>query len=530
MHKLLLAIISLITSTLAGQSLNYFNLVPPELGGDHGAGNLVIAEADSASIFVMGHITKAVPNVTKNIHPILATVNYDGTIRSTEVIVDTGLHTIPFNNGQMIKKNDSVYYKFFYVKNIYNPNLASYALVELNIRQNKILRKKIFYDNKTHDNADIFTSTQVKAGLFHLVLQEYDKMIPNRYLYEMDLNLNVLKTILIKYHQPYLAYRWVSKGESNTYELIVEQLIFKGINNPSGKGFLTYLKIDSIGNVIKKKQLPDTGNIFNSTAESYTILRSKEGGFVIGCLEVNPNPPKYLRKPLVIKTSSEFDSIIWKTKLYPFSDWVEIPEFFITSLVAMNDSTGYVLGGYWIASPLTKPDFGMLYKVSLNGDSLWTHKYQPLGWDSLRSLYLKILKVNITPYNTIVAVGIASDRDNNWQKPWILHLNSDGCLIPDCKEYVSTKEIESDKDISFKLHPNLVRNELYLFSRISAKNLHMQLINLQGKVLLQNKLSVESGVQYIIDIPSDIPSSSYLFRMVDAKGDILLNKKISVAR
>ena len=85
--------------------------------------------------------------------------------------------------------------------------------------------------------------------------------------------------------------------------------------------------------------------------------------------------------------------------------------------------------GNWETPNIMIPDYGLIMKVSSQGDSLWTRKIIPIGWDSLRSLNLTFKQINITPYNTIVLVGAVADDLRGWLRPWVVHLDSDGCLI-----------------------------------------------------------------------------------------------------
>lgn len=525
MRNLMIILLYHVSISLFSQSFKYFDLITPELGGDHEAGNLLRVESDSSMIFVMGHVPMFIPNSNKSGHPILATVNYDGTIRNSTLLIDSSINETPFGNQRMIKKNDSVYIAIFYVKNSFNSNLGGYEFFELNLRQNKVLKRTRFYDFQIHDDVGMFTDTEVKDSVFHLVLQEYDKMIPNRYIYEIDLECKVRKVVLIKYDQPYLAYRWVSKSKNNSYDLIVSQSIFKG-NIFTGKSFLIYLNVDSTGKVLKKKQLPDSANINIRGGESFTVLRNEDRSFVFGCSEFLVNDTIDQSRPLIIKTSPEFDTIIWKTSFYPFSDWVKNPIFFTNSLLAMKDNTGYILTSSWETPTFAQPDYGLLFKASPNGDSLWTRKYQPVGWDSLRGSFFTFKQIACTPYNSIVIAGVAGDRLSRYQKSWLLHLDSSGCLIPGCGEFVKVEEIISGEKEAFLIYPNPVQDKLFILSRITADQLVIELIDNKGDIVLHNTFKAEEGIQYILNIPEYILPSVYYIRIRDKSQRVWINQKI----
>ncbi len=515
MNQVLLLISLIFSINLSAQNLKYFELVSPLLGGNHEAGNLEKVVADSQFIYVMGHVPKEIPNSGKSNHPIFASIDYTGKIKKVELLIDSFILNTPYSNQRMIKKNDSIYLAFFYITNPNRLEFGGYELFEVNLRQGKVIKRKRFYDYKVHDDALIFTDNELKDSVFHFVLQDYGKLIPTRFLYEMDLDLNVRKIIEIKYDEPYLTYRWASKGNDDTYDLIVEQLMFSGINHPTGIGFLTYLKMDSSGTIIKKKQLPVKENIFIGTGETYTVTRNEDKSFVFGCNEWGKDPNVYEVKPLIMRTSPEFDSIYWKTNFYPFIKLVSNPRFYMNSIVAMNDGSGFIVSGDWDTPKFAEPDYGLLYKVAQNGDSLWTRKYQPLAWDSLRGAFFSFKQVNCTPYNTIVVAGIASDYITNYQKPWVLHLDKDGCLIPGCSEFVSVSDIQSGKQNAFSIYPNpIVSDHIYIDSRINSKDQYiLTLSDLSGKELHKSYFSPQQFVQYLIEIPASLISGEYVLRI-----------------
>ena len=53
-----------------------------------------------------------------------------------------------------------------------------------------------------------------------------------------------------------------------------------------------------------------------------------------------------------------------------------------------------------------------------------------------------------------------------------------------------------------------------MLSRVNTnEEAYLSLIDLQGKVVKSMKLKLEKDVQYIIDIPEDIPTGEYIFRI-----------------
>lgn len=182
----------------------------------------------------------------------------------------------------------------------------------------------------------------------------------------------------------------------------------------------------------------------------------------------------------------------------------------------MNDNSGYIVCGDISTIEGSLPDYGVIFKVSVNGDSLWLNKYQPLSWDSLRAFWMELYRVNVTPYNTIIACGRVADNLTQAIRGWIMHLDSDGCLVPGCNKILASKEIESGSEKPFKIYPNPSTNSMiYILSQFSSSNnYHLELSDLTGKIIKNTKFQPTQGMQYLLNVDNSIPQGEYILRMI----------------
>ena len=182
-------------------------------------------------------------------------------------------------------------------------------------------------------------------------------------------------------------------------------------------------------------------------------------------------------------------------------------------------SDGFVVAGDHLAfdSSLFPPS-GVLFKASLQGDSLWMKHYIPLNWEGDRIAWVNFNDVKTTPEGNLVVAGSIADREVQIVRPWILHLDSDGCLVPNCNT-VGTKNDEEKANKQFILYPNPVNHELYLLSSISLNEvIEINIINNNGTILKSTTILPQLGYQYILPLSELSPGTYHLIFCRDNKG------------
>ncbi len=492
-------------------------------------GYLYKVVADSAGIFAMGQIGRLKDSVVVGHSPLLLKLNYSNKVDLTKIINDSTLSSRPYFNEKMFRKNDSIYLGYFYLNNPINNSFAGFEIFEVNIRNGIFGKRNHFYDFNKYTYAGITTDTELfQDSIFHFILRDYTKSDGSAILFKMDINFNILDSFQIKYNQKYINNCYIS-ARKNYYEIILERFIYSN-NKFTGKGFLEYHIVDSMGNVLLIKKLNVAKNLMFVVGDAYTIVRDNEDNFIIACLDTNLDNGILKVSPYIFKVSPEFDSIIWIKNLAEFQEPVENPRIFLKSLIKIQDSKDYLLLGEWETPLHAEPDYGLLYKISKDGNLLWSRNFQPLGWDSTRGSML-MYQLSETPFKTFAIAAGISDRESGYWHPWLLHVDSSGCLVPGCDKLVKTSDLNIVRKNTVEIYPNPVQDKLYILSRMNSYgSVRMNLHNLKGDIILQNKILLKEGVQYIVDIPTSLNSGIYVLSMIDDKGKVLFEEKVEVIK
>src|SRR5690606_278412 len=164
---------------------------------------------------------------------------------------------------------------------------------------------------------------------------------------------------------------------------------------------------------------------------------------------------------------------------------------------------------------------GVLFKAGLNGDSLWMKHYIPIEWDEYRVVYGRFVDIKTTPSGSVIEAEQISDRDLQIIRPWILHIDKDGCLVPGCNLASDTEDRAfTDHENRFKLYPNPSSSELYLLSAISNTNpVHIQVVSSTGMVIKARDFFPVAGFQYSLPV-DDLPPGVYHLILTDKRGNL----------
>ncbi|MBK9962707.1 MAG: T9SS type A sorting domain-containing protein [Saprospiraceae bacterium] len=337
----------------------------------------------------------------------------------------------------------------------------------------------------------------------------------DNYIYTYNDSLEQLSKIKVKNIQRPLTIRYVT-FRKGFYHLFGDELEFKE-NKLTNKGWLIYLKVDTLGKIVRENKLIEPGNVNTNGGFTYTIASDGSDGYYIvtndWVLTNDIDPWKSI--PYVYHVSAELDTVYLRTRFQDPLIMLGQNSSVITCMTTQRDKSGLVTCGSLNTPPNYEPDYGWLFKCSLKGDSLWTRKLQPLGWDSARAWWISLESIRTTPYNTLVVCGRVSDQNDRMIKGWLLHLDSEGCLVPGCEKVVSNTDIHSGKEKAFAIFPNpSVSNHLYLLSRIGDHSRFiLDLIDLSGKVLHTSHFNPQQGVKYIMEVPNELGNGEYILKI-----------------
>ncbi len=193
-----------------------------------------------------------------------------------------------------------------------------------------------------------------------------------------------------------------------------EVLMTGGTKSFGGSDYDTWLiKTDSIGNVLWQETYnsisPGGGGgtkVFPLTDGNYAIVGGVEN-----------------------MSTGNSDALIMKVDALGNEIWIKkhvapIGSHSFWSGAAL--SNGAILGVGQTTNTNDGSQAGWLMKTDTNGDTLWTHTYNPSGSiDLLRNMMLM-------PNGDIVMVGFGRGANSTTQDGWILRVDSMGCEIEDC--------------------------------------------------------------------------------------------------
>ena len=465
--KVIFIILSLTITSCTGsaQDRTFFNLTP-DVGAVKGQCVFSSIECDSQYIYIVGDEVISQDSNGSNIKvkPHLTKFDYQGNLIHSKLITEDDFSKpYKYENYPLFKRNDSIYYYNMYNWDDTTLRYVKNYIVALNMRAGKIL-KKVKVEQPVEGDIIFSTNSEMDANSKDLSYifrhQLKGTYYTENYIYNYNDSLDQLSRIKVKYYQRFIGIRY-NKYKNGYYHLIGDELEIRN-NQFTQKGWLIYLKVDTLGNILKENKLNTPGNIYTGGGFTYTIHSDGEAGYYIVTND-NIDVPNGKSIPYVFHVSSEFDKVYWRTRFqHPLilkgNNYQDINQ---SSLLL--DSSAIIVCGSLDTPPFAEPSYGCIFKCSLKGDSLWTRLYQPLGWDSIRAGWMVMESIRTTPYNSLVVCGRVADFRDSVIRGWLLHLDSEGCLVPGCDKVVNNSDIQSGKEKAFSVYPNpIVSSHLFL--------------------------------------------------------------------
>lgn len=516
------------------QNSTFFNILP-DLGALENKSYFRTVTSDDKYIYTLGSKLTAQDSNKRNqvIDIQYNAFDYNGVLRNSKIIQFSGLKPYHPSNFPFIQMNDSLYFYIFYL-DVRPKDWADFVIFILNIKNGEVKRHYVVPRPFVGDyDFDLYSNTRFVNGKLNLLFKTYYNQKREYFLYTFneDLSINTIRKINnLQNTLESVTVFWISQNASNEFELVGNA---NQLNNNIGteKENLFYIKLDSNLNILKRSNYVGNFNIGTGTANTHSIIRNEDLTFVISATDWVYTPTGFYGKPVTLKFSSEFDTLIWKRYMYQKFDQPERQTTWINFSDKMKDNSGYITcGDQYDQRQDSSDNYAILYKVSEQGDSLWFKKYLPLAWDKYRALGMNMAQVHVTDYNSIVFCGSVGDRVEQNTRAWLLHLDSDGCLVPGCNEVVNTKDIIDGKAKAFEIYPNpVVHDKVYLLSRITTnQDAQISIIDLQGKVIKSMTLKFEKDAQYFLDIPTEIPNGEYILKINSAEHNA--NEKLILSR
>ncbi len=501
------------------EAQNLFSILP-DVGGVKMQGVCRTIVSDSNTFYVIGHRLDT-SDVGDIIQPWLGEFNLNGDLLSINLPSDS-IYDEPFYPNKILwaKKSESYYYVYA-PRDIGANNYIPY-LCEMNIRTGKIVKSILLPNIDFPNDPNILCAINFYSDTLTLLSFAFVNNSYQLYVTQLDTlfeNVTVTKIPqeLEKLYPLYL------ENVSNDEFIIIGD----GILTDSGKEYIriSYLHYDKITNELITKITPGNTYFSFGLSLSKNVWKDEESkSWVIAANGLYDNTDScsqcFSFKPYVYSMTEHFDSILWETRFYDATQ--HYGEDY--GLYSINQSeNGYIVSGSYRKNNFDSiPSSGLILKSSLYGDSLWMKHYIPLNWEGDRVRWAKLISTKILYDGSILAAGEIFDNDLQILRPWILHVDEDGCLIPGCN-IVSTKKTGTNTPLEgdFKIFPNPAKNDLYIHcNKTYTFEVTVKLFSLSGSLVKKSVFLPGKDDQIILSIDG-LPEGMYTISICNPTNVIL---------
>ena len=289
----------------------------------------------------------------------------------------------------------------------------------------------------------------------------------------------------------------------------------------SGSGFLMgpgpglkIAKFDSLGNQLwQQAHFPSDGMFAPSQAAP-----TMDSCFVIAYAKVyHVDMTDTWQHIKVIKVRQSDGQLVW-SKYFQHNlsnDIYGIKQLPDSSLIIYGE-TSYV--NQW--DPTLTKEYGLLLKLSADGDSLWSRMIQRRD----TSLFDQqgFYDLQLTDDKGFVASGHYEDPILLYTTPWFVKMDSLGCTDPNCLDtLIGSVEMQQFKEDYLVVYPNPVHDNLTIGMNVSGLAIEeIQIFDIHGRLVHQQKIHSPSCQ---IDVQPFKPGI-YLLQVRDKNGVVSTKK------
>lgn len=494
----------------------------PNVGGmdEQGQGWTILA--DYNKFYVLGDLLDTSINGYQTIMPWIGTFDYSGEVLSQHWIIDTPTEN-PFRVARNSISKDSNGKLLIYGSQRFSECCTHPKLIVVDQQTGGIL-KSVYLINPI-DSSLGMTRKIMLAEDSLIVLSSY-MWIDNHYKFYLaflDEGLNALSSFILSDEVYDNIVYYLEMDTDSTLILIGEtRLASDNSNFPEIKPF--FMRVSKNGIILEHNVLSgiDEKTLIFGLAYTNTVQRDEYNNWIISCIsviETNLCETCHYLVPYTFSVTADFGSINWITKFASFSpNQNEQPS--VTSMVKCPDNSGFITSGF--------NGYSFLYKVDNNGDSVWLKKYIPLAWNDERALWTEFVDLKATRFGTYLLTGRVSDNELNIIRPWILHIDSVGCLVPGCDSKVGLIESGPTDVDYFSIYPNPTRDQLYISNRHNLPlDCEISLRSITGQILKHSSFNSNPNEEYILPL-IDLPLGIYIITIFEKGKDLIASKRIII--
>ena len=270
-------------------------------------------------------------------------------------------------------------------------------------------------------------------------------------------------------------------------------------NNPCGIIF----RLSSTGNLLQTKKYPFWGLIDSQSAAS--PLEIDGGDLIIGTNKSDQqnSATNFSDFPQLVKINGLTLDTIWTCRI---ANTIYYGSTQVSQIA--NDGNIVCVGTYGWHGGSVPYSLGIISKVDTDGNLIWHRRHYHAAYgDNL------LFDLDPLPNGGWLATGytflIANNGDPVTAKEaWLLALDEDGCLVPDCENLVYS--VDEKNPIAFSVYPNPVQNDLNiaLAHNMGNEEVLINVYDLQGRSVMQHRIQMNEGT--ITLDASSLPSGTYL--------------------
>lgn len=162
---------------------------------------------------------------------------------------------------------------------------------------------------------------------------------------------------------------------------------------------------------------------------------------------------------------------------------------------------------------------GWLVKADENGDTLWTHIYNPSNnTDLLRNML-------VLDNGDIVMVGFGRGENSTNQDGWILRVDSLGCLMEGCHTVGINEQLPTSNE-QYLVYPNPATDVLNVEGLDPSTALRVTVVDFSGREILTTPSpSLQGGEHMQLDV-SGWAAGFYLLSVTDENGNVVSKRVV----
>jgi len=186
---------------------------------------------------------------------------------------------------------------------------------------------------------------------------------------------------------------------------------------------------------------------------------------------------------------------------------------FQSKIVSSQQDNSYIVAGREFVVDSNLKEKGIIGKISAQGDTLWTRRYEPISVDEIFSSHFE--DIIATSGQNYIAIGSTSPldvTDEIFTKIWMIKFDENGNII--FKD--TTDAVELVDNFALTIYPNPASDILFI-EIDEIRNLSIRLLNTKGQKVLE-KLNTKPNHTYIMDT-STLDTGMYYLQITALDGE-----------